>query len=68
MWQKLLDLFVCVNSGTTDNPCEVTDNPTPSEKEIQFILQEIRNYLSPDVNGMYWYYYVQMRYEKQIYR
>lgn len=37
-------------AGTTDNSCEVTDNPTPSEAEIQFILKEIRNYLSPDVN------------------
>ena len=37
--------------GTTDHPCGVTDNPTPSEAEIQFILKEIRNYLSPDVNG-----------------
>ena len=42
---------VCV-AGTTDNPCSVTDNPTPTEAEIQFILQEIRNYLNPDVNGM----------------
>ncbi|XP_055870450.1 glycerol-3-phosphate dehydrogenase, mitochondrial-like isoform X2 [Biomphalaria glabrata] len=36
-------------AGTTDNPCEISDNPTPSEKEIQFILNEIRNYISPDV-------------------
>ena len=38
--------------GTTDNCCELSDNPKPSEKEIQFILGEIRNYLNPDVNGM----------------
>jgi glycerol-3-phosphate dehydrogenase len=38
--------------GTTDSPCDVTDNPTPSETEISFILNEIKNYLSPDVNGM----------------
>jgi glycerol-3-phosphate dehydrogenase len=37
-------------AGTTDNPCQVTDNPAPTEAEIQFILKEIRNYLSPDVN------------------
>ncbi|KAK2181288.1 hypothetical protein NP493_402g02030 [Ridgeia piscesae] len=37
-------------AGTTDNPCTVTDNPTPTEAEIQFILKEIRNYLNPDVN------------------
>lgn len=36
-------------AGTTDNPCEVSDNPQPTEKDIQFILSEIRNYLSPDV-------------------
>ncbi|XP_012945829.2 glycerol-3-phosphate dehydrogenase, mitochondrial [Aplysia californica] len=36
-------------AGTTDTPCKVEDNPQPTEKEIQFILKEIRNYLSPDV-------------------
>uniref|UniRef100_A0A0B7B8B2 glycerol-3-phosphate dehydrogenase n=3 Tax=Arion vulgaris TaxID=1028688 RepID=A0A0B7B8B2_9EUPU len=36
-------------AGTTDTPCEVTDNPQPTEKDIQFILNEIRNYLNPDV-------------------
>ncbi|RUS91130.1 hypothetical protein EGW08_001155 [Elysia chlorotica] len=36
-------------AGTTDTPCEVEDNPKPTEKDIQFILNEIRNYLSPDV-------------------
>ncbi|CAG5126075.1 unnamed protein product [Candidula unifasciata] len=36
-------------AGTTDTPCEVTDNPQPTETEIQFILNEIRNYLSSDV-------------------
>ncbi|GFN82940.1 glycerol-3-phosphate dehydrogenase [Plakobranchus ocellatus] len=36
-------------AGTTDTPCEVADNPKPTEKDIQFILKEIRNYLSPDV-------------------
>ena len=43
--------IVSSNLGTTDSPCEVTDNPTPSEEEIQFILKEVRNYLNPDVNG-----------------
>jgi glycerol-3-phosphate dehydrogenase len=37
-------------AGTTDNPCAVTDSPAPTEAEIQFILKEIRNYLSADVN------------------
>lgn len=36
-------------AGTTDLPCEVTHNPKPTEDEIQFILQEIKNYLNPDV-------------------
>jgi len=43
---------IILSAGTTDHPCKVTDNPTPSEAEIQFILKEIRNYLSPDVNGL----------------
>ena len=38
--------------GTTDHPCDVTDNPMPTEAEIQFILKEIGNYLSPDINGL----------------
>uniref|UniRef100_A0A4D5R8V8 Glycerol-3-phosphate dehydrogenase n=1 Tax=Scolopendra viridis TaxID=118503 RepID=A0A4D5R8V8_SCOVI len=36
-------------AGTTDNPCEVTHSPAPSEADIQFILKEIRGYLSPDI-------------------
>ncbi|KAJ3020723.1 mitochondrial glycerol-3-phosphate dehydrogenase [Thoreauomyces humboldtii] len=36
-------------AGTTDAPCEITSNPIPSEKEITWILNEIANYLSPDV-------------------
>ncbi|ESP00771.1 hypothetical protein LOTGIDRAFT_238523 [Lottia gigantea] len=42
-WQKV------TIAGTTDNPCAVTDFPQPTEKEIQFILNEVRNYLHPDV-------------------
>ncbi|XP_071101701.1 glycerol-3-phosphate dehydrogenase, mitochondrial-like isoform X2 [Haliotis cracherodii] len=42
-WQKV------TLAGTTDSPCDVTDYPQPTEKEIQFILNEIRNYLNPDV-------------------
>lgn len=44
-WQRL------TMAGTTDIPCSISDNPSPTEAEIQFILKEIRNYLSPDVNG-----------------
>ncbi|XP_071644054.1 glycerol-3-phosphate dehydrogenase, mitochondrial isoform X1 [Temnothorax longispinosus] len=36
-------------AGTTDLPCEVTHNPRPTEDEIMFILQEVKNYLNPDV-------------------
>lgn len=42
-------------AGTTDNKCEVTDKPSPTESEVQFILKEIKDYLNPDVNGMYCY-------------
>lgn len=38
-----------VIAGTTDSPAPVEQNPIPSEKEIQWILDEVRNYLSPDV-------------------
>ena len=40
-------------AGTTDNACDITFQPAPTEKEIQFILNEVRNYLHPDVEGMY---------------
>ena len=38
-----------VIAGTTDSPTEVTQNPIPSEKEIEWILDEVRHYLSPDI-------------------
>ncbi len=38
-------------AGTTDSPCEVTHSPSPSEKDIQFILNEVKNYLTPDIEG-----------------
>ncbi|WWC99511.1 hypothetical protein V866_006414 [Kwoniella sp. B9012] len=38
-----------VIAGTTDSPTTVSQNPIPAEKEIQWILDEVRNYLSPDV-------------------
>lgn len=37
-------------AGTTDQPCEVTRNPAPTEDDIQFILHEIKNYLNKDVD------------------
>lgn len=39
-------------SGTTDSPCDVTYHPTPTEEEIEFILDEIKHYLNSDVEGM----------------
>jgi len=44
-WQKL------TIAGTTDCPCPVTYTPSPSEKDIQFILGEVKNYLNPDLEG-----------------
>lgn len=37
-------------AGTTDSPCQVTLNPGPSEADIQFILKEVKNYLTPDID------------------
>ena len=36
-------------AGTTDSPTEVTHSPSPSEGDIQFILNEVKNYLTPDI-------------------
>ncbi|XP_057303376.1 glycerol-3-phosphate dehydrogenase, mitochondrial-like [Hydractinia symbiolongicarpus] len=35
--------------GTTDKKCDVTYNPEPSEEEIQFILNEVKRYVNPDI-------------------
>lgn len=32
-------------AGTTDHPCKVEANPTPSEEDIQFVLNEVRHYI-----------------------
>ncbi|KAJ7389044.1 glycerol-3-phosphate dehydrogenase [Desmophyllum pertusum] len=37
-------------AGTTDSPTELSSNPAPKEAEIQFILSEIKHYLSADVD------------------
>lgn len=37
-------------AGTTDTPCPVTTSPGPSESDIQFILSEVKNYLTPDID------------------
>ncbi|XP_001365971.2 glycerol-3-phosphate dehydrogenase, mitochondrial isoform X2 [Monodelphis domestica] len=42
-WEKM------TIAGTTDSPTDVTSHPIPSEDDINFILNEVRNYLSCDV-------------------
>lgn len=37
-------------AGTTDAPTKISYNPVADEKEIDWILSEIRHYLSPDIN------------------
>ena len=36
-------------AGTTDTKTEVTANPRPREEEVDWILGEVKHYLSPDV-------------------
>lgn len=38
-----------VIAGTTDSPSAVEPHPLPKEEEIQWILDEVRHYLSPDI-------------------
>ena len=37
-------------AGTTDAPTSISQNPIAAEQEISWILKEIQNYLSPDLN------------------
>jgi glycerol-3-phosphate dehydrogenase len=37
-------------AGTTDKPCPISQNPEADEESIQWILDEIRQYLSPEIN------------------
>lgn len=37
-------------AGTTDAPTTISQNPVAGEDEIDWILSEIRRYLSPDIN------------------
>ncbi|RPB05329.1 DAO-domain-containing protein [Choiromyces venosus 120613-1] len=37
-------------AGTTDAPTTITPHPLPREEEINWILNEIRRYLAPDIN------------------
>lgn len=43
-WQKY------TIAGTTDNECEPTLHPSPTEDDIKFILKEVRNYLAPEID------------------
>lgn len=36
-------------AGTTDSPAPVEQDPLPKEHEIQWVLGEVRNYLSPEL-------------------
>ncbi|KAJ5549751.1 Glycerol-3-phosphate dehydrogenase mitochondrial [Penicillium sp. DV-2018c] len=36
-------------AGTTDQPCEIEAQPKPTEKDINWILSEIRGYIAPDI-------------------
>ncbi|XP_057271700.1 glycerol-3-phosphate dehydrogenase, mitochondrial isoform X2 [Pezoporus wallicus] len=47
-WEKM------TIAGTTDSPTDVTSHPIPTEEDINFILNEVRNYLSADVEGGKW--------------
>ncbi|KAE9546879.1 hypothetical protein FO519_009909, partial [Halicephalobus sp. NKZ332] len=43
-WEKM------TVAGTTDASSELTFSPTPQNRDIEFILEEIRNYLGKDVS------------------
>ena len=57
--QPTTDIFKIVSlsfvgktiAGTTDSPTELSPNPAPKEAEIQFILSEIKHYLTEDLEG-----------------
>ncbi|KAH0621397.1 hypothetical protein JD844_022663 [Phrynosoma platyrhinos] len=53
-WQKM------TIAGTTDTATEITSHPIPTEEDINFILTEVRNYLSCDVEGGKWTTYRSM--------
>ena len=37
-------------AGTTDAPCDIQSRPVPTDAEIDFILDEIKSYLNPDMD------------------
>lgn len=36
-------------TGTTDTACDITDYPSPSTDDVEFLLNEVKNYLCSDV-------------------
>lgn len=36
-------------AGTTDSPASVSRNPSASEEDIRWVLDEVRSYLAPDI-------------------
>jgi len=36
-------------AGTTDSPSAVVRDPKPGEDDVEWVLDEVRNYLSPDI-------------------
>lgn len=36
-------------AGTTDSPAPVRRDPRPTEEDVQWILEEVKRYLSPDI-------------------
>lgn len=49
-------------AGTTDAPMPVTFHPGPADIDIEFILQEIRTYLSDDVTGDFYNFVIDVVY------
>ncbi|KAL1952637.1 hypothetical protein VTO42DRAFT_4590 [Malbranchea cinnamomea] len=37
-------------AGTTDNACQVTQNPVPKEQEINWVLNEVRRLVAPEAD------------------
>jgi glycerol-3-phosphate dehydrogenase len=38
-------------AGTTDSASVITHSPAPADRDIEFILEEIRHYLSNEIHG-----------------
>lgn len=37
-------------AGTTDTSCAIEDNPTPSDKDIDFVLNEVKHYIDGKID------------------